>query len=185
MDKFKCQITNLSRDFASGQAVVTMTAEPSVLPALEQICKKDLNCKLTKFSKSRSLDSNAYLWVLISKLQAELSKNDPHITKDEIYVNYIRQYGRSIEYQIPNDAVNAMTAVWGAYGLGWFAEKIDEGSAENTSIIRFYYGSSCYSQKRMTRLIEAVVTDCKALDIETLTPDEIAELNARWGDKNG
>ena len=37
----------------------------------------------------------------------------------------------------------------------------------------------------MTRLIEAVVTDCKALDIETLTPDEIAELNARWGDKNG
>lgn len=35
MDKFKCQITNLSRDFASGQAVVTMTAEPSVLPALE------------------------------------------------------------------------------------------------------------------------------------------------------
>lgn len=185
MDKFKCQVTNLSRDFATGQALITMTADASLLPVLEQIINVDMNCKLTKDNggKPRSLNSNSYMWVLLTKLQDELQKNDPHITKDALYMQYIKNYGRSVEYQLPDDAVNAMVSVWSAYGLGWFADKIDEGSVPGTSIIRFYYGSSSYGKKRMARLIDAVVVDCKALGIQTMTPDKIAELNARWGEE--
>lgn len=184
MDKFKCQVTNLSKDFTSNQAIITLKADASMLPILEQILNVDMNCTLTKYKgdKARSLNANAYMWVLLTKLQNELQKNDPQITKDELYMNYIKDYGRSVEYIIQNEAINAMISVWSAYGLGWFAEKVDE-AGDNASIIRFYYGSSCYNVKRMKRLIDAVVTDCKALGIETRTPDEIAEMLARWGEQ--
>lgn len=183
MDKFKCQITNLSRDFKTGQALITMTADASLLSVLEQHINEDMNCKLTKHSggSPRSLNANSYMWVLLTKLQDELQKSDPHITKDALYMQYIKDYGRSVEYQLPDEAVNAMVSVWSAYGLGWFADKIDEGDMPDTSLIRFYYGSSSYGKKRMARLIDAVVIDCKALNIQTMTPDQIAELKARWG----
>lgn len=184
MDKFKCQVTNLSKDFTTNKAVITIQTDANVLPHLEKILNEDMSCKLSKYKsdKARSLNANAYMWVLIGKLEEELSKNDEKITKDLIYKDYIKHYGRSIEYQIPEEAVKAMTAVWTAYGLGWFCEVVDDGAVENTKVVRFYYGSSCYSSSRMSRLIKAVVSDCEALGISTLTPQEIKLLIDKWGD---
>jgi hypothetical protein len=34
----------------------------------------------------------------------------------------------------------------------------------------------------MSRLIDLIVEDCKAQDIETKTPAELDELKARWAD---
>lgn len=185
MDKFKCQVTNLSKDFTTNKAVITIQADAKVLPMLEEIINVDMNCTLTKYKgdKARSVNANAYMWVLLSKLQDELQKNDPQISKDALYMQYIKEYGISVDYVLPNEAINAMISVWTAYGLGWFAEKVDDAS-ENSSIIRFYYGSSVYKVKRMKRLIDAIVIDCKALGIETRTPDEIAEMLVRWGESN-
>lgn len=183
MDKFKCQVTNLSKDFTTNKAIITIQADENVLPHLEKILNEDMSCKLSKYKgdKARSLNANAYMWVLLSKLEEKLSKNDAQITKEDLYMQYIRNYGRSVDYVLPNEAINAMISVWTAYGLGWFAEKVDDAS-ENASIVRFYYGSSCYSVNRFKRLIDAIVIDCKALGIETRTPDEIAEMLARWGE---
>lgn len=182
MDKFKCNITNLSRDFASGKALITLAADASLLPVLEEQLNIDLDCKFTKHSdgKRRSANANAYMWVLLTKMAEKLQEEDSHITKDSIYVQYIRDYGRSVEYEIQNEAVNAMVSTWSNYGLGWFAEIVDEH--QGFSLVRFYYGSSCYSRKRMQRLIDAIVMDCKEMNIQTKTPDEIAELLARWGE---
>ena len=119
----------------------------------------------------------------MGKLQAELAKNDPQITKDEIYRGYVRQYGKSVDYQLPDSAVNAMTKSWGRNGLGWTAEKVDDGIYPRTSLVRFYYGTSCYGTKRIARLIDAVVQDCKALGIETMPPAELAQLMSAWEER--
>jgi hypothetical protein len=47
--------------------------------------------------------------------------------------------------------------------------------------LRAYYGSSTYSSIQMGQLIENLVQDCKALDIETMTPDKLALLVDEWG----
>lgn len=39
-----------------------------------------------------------------------------------------------------------------------------------------YYGSSTYDGAQMARLIDNIVQDCKAVGIETMTPDELARL---------
>ena len=43
-----------------------------------------------------------------------------------------------------------------------------------------YHGSSTYDTQQMSRLIDNLVQDCKALDIETLTPDKLALLKEAW-----
>ena len=182
MDEFKCNVVDLGRDYKTGRARITIEADNNILPTVEQLQDKDLTCHLTAYRKKRSKDANAYMWVLIGKLEKELSKTDEKVTKDLIYQDYIKHYGRSIEYQIPDKAVKAMTAVWSAYGLGWFAEVVDDGNQPDTKIVRYYYGSSCYSRNRMSRLIKAVIADCDALGIQTMTPRELQTLIDRWGD---
>lgn len=182
MDEFKCSVVDLCRDYRTGKARVTIETDSNILAQVEEIQDKDLSCKLSMYHQKRSLNANSYMWVLVGKLEKELSKNDEKVTKDLIYQSYIKNYGRSVEYQIPDEAIKAMTAVWNAYGLGWFAEVVDDGNQPDTKIVRYYYGSSCYSRNRMSRLIKAVVADCDALGIQTMTPRELQTLIDRWGD---
>nr|DAO27175.1 MAG TPA: NinB protein [Caudoviricetes sp.] len=168
-------------EFKKADLVPTMAKVGAFIESL--VDKEEYVLEIKPRVKHRSLDANRYMWVLISKLQAELAKNDPQITKDEIYQGYVRQYGKSVDYQLPDSAVNAMTKSWGRNGLGWTAEKVDDGIYPRTSLVRFYYGTSCYGSKRMARLIDAVVQDCKALHIETMPPAELAQLMSAWEER--
>ena len=168
-------------EFKKEDLVPTMAKVGAFIESL--VDKEEYVLKIKPRVKHRSLDANRYMWALIGKLQAELAKNDSQITKDEIYQGYVRQYGRSVEYQLPDSAVNAMTKSWGRNGLGWTAEKVDDGIYPRTSLVRFYYGTSCYGTKRMARLIDAVVQDCKALGIETMPPAELAQLMSAWEER--
>ena len=46
--------------------------------------------------------------------------------------------------------------------------------------VNLYYGSSTYDKPTMSRLIDNIVQDAKALDIETLTPDELERMREEW-----
>ena len=43
-----------------------------------------------------------------------------------------------------------------------------------------YYGSSDFDRREMSALIDNCIQDCKALGIETLTPDKLALLKEEW-----
>ena len=43
-----------------------------------------------------------------------------------------------------------------------------------------YYGSSTFDTKQMSRLIDNIVQDCKAVGIETLTPQQLDALKEGW-----
>ena len=49
--------------------------------------------------------------------------------------------------------------------------------------VTLYYGSSTYDTEQMSRLIDNVVQDCKALDIETETPERLAMMMEAWGNE--
>ena len=42
-------------------------------------------------------------------------------------------------------------------------------------------GSSQYDSAEMAKFIDHIVQEAKELGIETLTPDELARMNAEWG----
>ena len=134
-----------------------------------------LTVKVSKYREHRSLDANAYFWTLVGKLAEALDKS-----KEDIYWEYVRHFGIYRTVEISEKAADTMIHMWKLHGLGWLAEKLDEGDHEGFVLINFYYGSSCYNGKQMSRLINAAVEDCKEQGIETMTPEEIKGMLEAW-----
>jgi len=125
----------------------------------------------------RSLDANAYAWVLLDKLAEKL-----RIPKTEIYKQYIKEIGGNSETVCAVDrAVDALCEAWEGKGIGWQTDRI-QSKLEGCTNVVLYYGSSVYDSKQMSRLIEMIVQDCKANEIETMTPQELQQLCEKWGD---
>ena len=131
---------------------------------------------IDKVRKKRSLDANAYFWVLADKLAT--AQGLPGTT--EIYHKYIKEIGGNREIVcVIEEAADKLCRGWEHNGLGWLTECIPSKIDGCVHVI-LYYGSSTYDTVQMSRLIELIIQDCKALDIETATPAELALLLERW-----
>lgn len=153
---------------------LTTKDKNTIKAALEQ-AGEALTIKISKYRKKRSLNANSYFWTLVGELALKLNRK-----KEEIYWEYIKDIGVYRSVEISENAVETMIYMWQSHGLGWIAEKLDEGQHEGFVLINFYYGSSSYNTKQMSRLIDAVVEDCKEQGIETMSPAELAELKGMW-----
>lgn len=138
--------------------------------------KHELDLKVAKKCRKRSLDANAYAWVLIGRLAEKLK-----IPKEEIYRQYIKDIGCFEPLPIRSDRVEAFKSIWEAKGVGWVLEVIDDSKLKGYKLCHAYFGSSTYNTDEMSRLIDLIVQDCKEQEIETMTPAEIAELKSLWG----
>ncbi len=134
-----------------------------------------LTIAVSKYRKRRSLSANAYFWELIGRLSEKLN-----ISKEETYWEYIKHMGIYRSVEVDNKAVDTIIKMWKSHGLGWIAEKTDDGEHEGFSLINLYYGSSSYNTKQMSRLIDSVVNDCKEQGIETLPPEQLECMKREW-----
>ncbi len=152
----------------------------SVLPKLMQLIHKLDNDKeyvisVEKVKKRRSLNANAYFWVLCDKM-AEAT----NVSKTDIYLSYVKNIGGNNETVcVVEKAVDKLKQGWEHNGLGWAVDVIDSKIKGCKNVI-LYYGSSTYDTKQMSRLINFAVQDCKALGIETMTPQELSLLLEGW-----
>jgi len=131
--------------------------------------------EIVKAKKKRSLNANSYLWVLIGKISQAVG-----IPSDEIYRRAIHEAGVFTPLPIRNDAVEDFSRIWEAHGTGWFIDILDDSKLPGYKLVRAYNGSSTYDNQQMSRLIDYVIEDAKALDIETLTPFELDRLKEEW-----
>ena len=115
------------------------------------------------------------MWVLCEKLAAERSKEDALVTKEEIYIDAIRDVGMYRDFHLTPEEAPTVRFMWHSFGTGWPTEQVDY-TPEGLVVIRAYYGSSVYSTKRMARLIDNLVQNCRAMGIETLPPDKLVAL---------
>lgn len=127
--------------------------------------------------QKRSLDANAYCWVLLDKLSAALGESSR-----DIYRRLIPDIGGNAETVcIPTKGVKKLRKGWSHNGTGWVTETMPSKLEGCTNVI-LYYGSSTYDTKQMSRLIDLVVRECQDQSIETKTPEELALMMARWDD---
>lgn len=136
---------------------------------------KKLVAEIKQYRNKRSLDANSYLWVLCHKI-AEVIR----ATKEEVYKKAIREVGQFEIVPIKDEAVNRWIEVWDSKGLGWFAEVMEDSKLAGYKKVISYYGSSVYDSKEMSILIDYIVDECKGLNIETMTPAELAALKQNW-----
>lgn len=149
----------------------TAPARAFVLRQNGKIC----DLEITAHQEKRSLNANAYCWVLIEKLAKAVQ-----IPKNDLYLSYVRKVGPYKDFTLTEDEAGTFRVVWEKLGTGWPTEQVDYSPDGVRVVIRAYYGSSTYTTKQMSRLIDFIVEDCKAVGIETLPPDRLAAMKEGW-----
>lgn len=139
---------------------------------------KEYVITVKQYRRKRSLDANAYCWVLIDKLAEETG-----LSKSDIYRSAVREIGGNSEIICVRDsAVEKLCKGWEHNGEGW-QTATSKSKLDGCTNVTLYYGSSVYDTKQMSRLIDNIVQDCKALGIETMTPAELHLLKEGWATK--
>lgn len=169
----KCRIHNLQFDM-NGQQFLTLAIQGDFRPYIEEFADKDLKAEIKPFKGKRSLNANAYAWVLLDKLAKKL-----HMPKTEVYRNIIKEFGVVDIVCVRDKRVTKLMDAWVDNGIGWIAETMPSKIDGCTNVV-LYYGTSSYDTEEMSVFIDAVVTERKEQGIETMTPAELERLCDAW-----
>jgi len=124
---------------------------------------------INEHREKRSLNANAYCWALIGKIADAL-----RISKDEVYLDALRQFGQSEIVSVLSD-INVA-------GYFKYYEEVGTGHVDGKEFTHYkvFKGSSEYDAREMSILIDGIVGIASDLEIETLPPAEIERLKSKW-----
>lgn len=137
--------------------------------------QKEYDIEIKRHRGKRSLDANAYMWVLADKIASVIRSTSKEVYKKAIQEVGVFHYG----YFKDEDAEYAAD-MWASNGVGWIAV-IEPCNMAHHKAIKFYHGSSSYDTKQMSRVIDYLVDEAKDIGgIEVLSPDELARMKSAW-----
>lgn len=178
MRRLRFGAAKLRREFDGGMVLMLRLSPESVAPArglIDEMEGREYVAEVKRYRERRSLDANAYCWVLLDALGARLG-----IDKTELYRAHIREIGGNCEIVCVKEAsAEKLRSAWESHGLGWVTDQMESKLKGCVNVV-LYYGSSTYDTAQMSRLIDNIVQDCKAQGIDTRTPEEIARLKEEW-----
>lgn len=132
-----------------------------------------LNLTAKIHREKRSLDANAYAWVLMQKIAEAI-----HTDKWSVYLMMLERYSPVFTHIIVRpEAVERVKGEWRTVKvLGPIQVNGSSGIQ-----LQCYFGSSTFDSKEMASFIDGIVSECKEMGIETLPPDEIERMRREWG----
>lgn len=131
---------------------------------------RDKQFEIKQHREKRSLNANAYAWVLMGKIADAIRSS-----KDEVYLEMLKRYGQRTVVSVRADI--------DVSGYFKYYEPFASGSVEGKEFTHYYVfkGSSEFDTHEMSVLIDGIISEAEALEIETLPPQEIARLKEMWG----
>lgn len=173
--KLQGKLADVSIDYKTNKKKLTFLINNNIssLEEIENVELLDIEAK--KHREKRSLDANAYCWVLLGKLAEKMK-----LKAEEVYKMEIKEIGVYEVLPIRNEAVEKFVQAWQKTGIGWVCEEIGKSKIEGYTNVKAYYGSSTYNSKEMARLIDSIVEDCKLQGIPTDTPEQIQKYKEMW-----
>lgn len=171
------RISTVVRDYKSKRPVISFLINEDI-NGIDALNDKDLVIKVSKKTKPRSLDSNAYFHVLCDKLRQRLGismaacKN--HLITSYGQIEYIDDVpliyktNAPVEYIQELEEAHLLFLKQGEDGAYWY---------------RVYRGSHTYNSEEMALLIKGTIDEAKEQGIETATPDEVARMQELWRKK--
>ena len=172
----KAKLVSLLFDPIARKQRLTIQIDGDFRHRYDELEGKDLEITFKPWRKKRSLNANAYCWELLGELSEAMN-----LPSEEIYRNAIKAVGIYKDFPpLPKAEANTLKTAWKQLGIGWQTDVLDYDEDGSRVIVRCYYGSSVYNTRQMSRLLDWIIEDCKALGIETMTPEELASLKAKW-----
>ena len=164
---------SITRDWLSGKWMITFSTSENITGGIDKIRDKVLRIAAKQYREKRSLDSNAYAWVLMQKIAEAI-----HSDKWSVYLVMLEKYSRAFTHVIVRpDVVPRFEAEWRTVrNLGEITVNGQTGIQ-----LQLYFGSSTFDTKEMSVFIDGLVEECRQLEIETLPPAEIERMKREWG----
>lgn len=131
----------------------------------------DVSVEIKKWRERRSQSSNAYAWVLITKIAQSMT---PPLNKQDVYIEMLKRYGQGGIVTIEKEKLDGVLRAFDYYE----PEPKGQGRTNGREFwhMMVYVGSSKYDTKEMSVFVDGIVQEAKDLGIETLTPQELALL---------
>ena len=125
--------------------------------------------ELKESREKRSLNANSYAWVMMTKIADKL-----RLSKEDVYFQMLKDYGQS-------QMVSVLSGIDVKDYFKYYAEagKSMLNGKEFTHY-KVYKGSSEYDTKEMSILIDGILQECRELEIETKSDEEIKSLVENW-----
>lgn len=163
----KGRISDLNVSAFNAKQKLTLEIEGDFRGQYDELKDKELEITVKPYRKKRSLDQNSYAWELIGKMADKLGSS-----KDEVYLLMLKRYGQGgvIKVQPQNEE-----AILSAIKYYERHEKLYSG---DDKFYRIWAGSSGYTTEEMTVFIDGIISEAKGLGIETMTPDQLAEMRS-------
>lgn len=186
--KFTGKLKQPVIDFVTHRLTILFEPNEEFGQAYEELKGYDkLSLEIKPYRRKRSLDANAYYWVLLTKLARVLDTSNA-----ELHNILLSKYGfmeivdgRTIKVVLP-DTDAAYNKVMGSplYHLKPTSDARmgNDGMAYRTYIM--IRGSSTYNTAEMSRLIDGLVADCRCVgmsDSEIASTEERRILKEKYG----
>ena len=128
------------------------------------------NYEIERKKKKRSTDANALCWKLCTEI-ANVLRAD----KDSIYVDMLKKYGQS-------DVVSVLSVVDVKPYFKYYDE-FGKGTVNGKEFTHYkvFKGSSEYDTREMSILLDGIIDEAKALDIDVISEREKSLLLQEWG----
>lgn len=174
------KLTDISIDFQTRKPKISILLDSNELTNIEELNGLKLNVELKKWYKKRSIDANAYCWVLCDKIAKKITTEDAAITKEDVYKDAVLQIGSYEPFIVQEASYEKFKRIWGKQGLGFLVQEVSR--KDKCIKVHCYYGSSTYDSKEMSLLIEWLVQEAKQHNIETKSKAELDSLVKSWGE---
>ena len=185
--EFTGKFSDLMIDLFNKKQKIVLTVNEDARQALEELKDCDLDIVIKKHRKKRSLDANAYYWVLVTKLAKALNSSNP-----EVHNRLLRMYGEPelfdgiATYTTIPDTEEAEKKVNTSmdYHLAPTTQVRQGNDGVMYRTYRMLRGSHTYNTEEMARLIDGLIESCKEAGIpdrEIASTEERRILKERYG----
>ena len=160
----------------NGEQNITVSVLGDFREEYRKLNDQPVDVLIKKHRRLRSLDANAYAWVLITKLAESMQ---PPLSKEEVYRLMLQRYGQGGVISVQTEKLASVKRAfdyWEEKGTGTV-------NGKEFSHLHVWVGSSKYDTKEMAMFIDGIIAECKELGIETDTPEQIARFKERWEGK--
>ena len=167
------KLKSVSKNWISRKWEVTFEINEDITASIDKIRDKMLNLTAKIHREKRSLDANAYAWVLMQKIAEAI-----HTDTWSVYLMMLERYSPVFTHIIVRP--EAVERVMGEWRTVKVLGPIQVNGSSGIQL-QCYFGSSTFDSKEMASFIDGIVSECKEMGIETLPPDEIERMRREWG----
>lgn len=175
----KGKILDIAKSWATGKLRITFEIDDDVSNQLDTLSGKDLKVIAKPWKTRRSLDSNAYYWVLLTEF-ARIH----NISKPCAHNLMLRRYGQELVFdsapsyvriadteKAEKEALESET-----FHIRPTSQVISGTDGVNYRTYVVLLGSSYYNTTEMSQLLDGLISECHECNIETATPEELQRM---------